>query len=810
MKYMPLFAALAAVSFGATADHPTGNRITPPTISSISPKGIARGTTVELTVEGLNLANTHAIYFDRAGLKGSIVRVKELPDLPDVRLGSNNTASTVDLGPLPPRNQVTVEVEVSPDADIGPVSFRLHNHLGTSPEGRFLIEPYYGESPDNEPNSSPDSAFEAYLPSILVGAISKPGDEDFFKIKVSAGEELVFEDGGPATESKLQPVISIVRDDLSVVKQFGQDGGESATHFAHKFDQAGSYFVRIGDYQQSGSAGHTYRVKIGSFPIVTSTFPLGLQEGQTADIAMRGYQVSGETLKVAGKLEPGEEDFLEIRPELSAGASFTEVKLAVGQDPEILSKGGNHTTAAALPVSLPVTINGKLESLKDGSAAEDYYRFRAQKGQKLVLEVMASRLGSPVDSVIEVLDSSGKPIEIATVRSVLETSLTLRDHDSAQRNVRLSSTTGLSVGDYLLIGNEVGRIEGLPEGPDDDVTLDAFGGQRMAYFNTTAEAHAIDSPVYKVRMHPPGKQFSPNGLPLVRLYSRNDDGGPDFGKDSRLEFTAPADGEYLVRIADVRGLANEASAYRLNIRPPRPDFRLNVDPANPNVPAGGTIPITVMALRLDGLNDSIDVTLEGLPPGLKATQATIPAGQISATILLSADADAKLETAVPLKVAGRAKAGTAVLTRYADSGDATKLIALSPKPDILVTAETKEVTIEPGGTGEVLVSILRQNGFGGRVPVEVRDLPPSVRVRDSGLNGVLITENGTERSFVLEVLPTAEPIEQLIYVSGRVETRSPLNNSFAAVEPVLLKIKPKAAQAAASNTQSAGQSSAPK
>ena len=37
---------------------------------------------------------------------------------------------------------------------------------------------------------------------------------------------------------------------------------------------------------------------------------------------------------------------------------------------------------------------------------------------------------------------------------------------------------------------------------------------------------------------------SPNGLPVFDLGYRNDDGGPTFGKDSRLEFTAPATGTY--------------------------------------------------------------------------------------------------------------------------------------------------------------------------------------------------------------------------------------------------------------------------
>src|SRR5260370_2850829 len=126
-----LISVLSSIVLLAAADHPTGSRITPPTLNSVAPLGIARGTTNEITVEGLNLAKASAIYFSQPGVTGRIVRVKELPDLSDIRLGSNGTLSTVDVGPLPPRNQVTIEVEVSPDAEIGPVSFRLLTPLGT-------------------------------------------------------------------------------------------------------------------------------------------------------------------------------------------------------------------------------------------------------------------------------------------------------------------------------------------------------------------------------------------------------------------------------------------------------------------------------------------------------------------------------------------------------------------------------------------------------------------------------------------------------------------------------------------------------
>jgi hypothetical protein len=274
------------------------------------------------------------------------------------------------------------------------------------------------------------------------------------------------------------------------------------------------------------------------------------------------------------------------------------------------------------------------------------------------------------------------------------------------------------------------------------------------------------------------------------VHARNDDGGPGFGKDSKLDFTAPADGEYIARIRDVRSSGSDEHAYRLNIREPRADFRLAVNPRNPNVPAGGAIPLTVTALRLDGFDGPIQVALEGIPAGFHATPAVIQPGQTSTVVLLSADADAKMLPAVSLTVAG--KAGT--VTRYANPEDHLKFIALMPRADVVMTAETKEVILEPGGTAEVSVSITRQNGFGGRVPVEVRNLPPRVRVLDVGLNGVLINEDETKRTFVLEALDNAAPVDQEIVVGAKVETRSPLDTSYAAPQAIRLKVKPKTTQ----------------
>jgi hypothetical protein len=64
---------------------------------------------------------------------------------------------------------------------------------------------------------------------------------------------------------------------------------------------------------------------------------------------------------------------------------------------------------------VPSTINGRVSS-PDGTT----YRFHARKDQKINIEVEARRLGSELDSFIEVLDANRHPIERATVRPVVE------------------------------------------------------------------------------------------------------------------------------------------------------------------------------------------------------------------------------------------------------------------------------------------------------------------------------------------------------------------------------------------------------
>jgi hypothetical protein len=429
---------------------------------------------------------------------------------------------------------------------------------------------------------------------------------------------------------------------------------------------------------------------------------------------------------------------------------------------------------------------------RDGDV--DHVRFHAEKGRAFIIDVVASRIGSALDSVIEVLDPAGRPVERATLRSVARTSVTLSDRDARSRGIRLESPADLRVNDLILIGSEVLKIRQLPDYPDEDTIFFGPGGVRAGYLDTTPEFHAVNEPVYKVEVHPPGVEFPPNGMPVFHLAYRNDDGGPPVhGTDSRLHFTAPATGDYIIRIADVQGRGGPDFYYRLQIREPRPDFRFSVEAESLNVPRGSRVPFTVRAVRLDDMNETIDVRLaDDLPPGFTLDPAPILPDAEEAVLTVRAAPEAQSSPlARSFRLVARATIGGRTLER---EGRLAGLRVIGP-PDIVLAMEPAEIHLKPGGTAAVTVRAVRQNGFKGRIPLEVPNLPHGVAVMDTGLNDILIPEDEDVRIYRLHAEPWSAPIELRIATIGRTETTSPLPTRFAC-EPATLVIEPAAAVAA--------------
>jgi hypothetical protein len=124
--------------------------------------------------------------------------------------------------------------------------------------------------------------------------------------------------------------------------------------------------------------------------------------------------------------------------------------------------------------------------------------------------------------------------------------------------------------------------------------------------------------------------------------------------DACLTAKLPADGAYAVQVSDAQGHGGEAYRYYLRIGPRQPDFALRMTPSSLGVPAGGLTLLTVYALRKDGWNGEIVVTLKDPPAGFALSGARIPAGRDSVRMTLTGPRRPS-DAPVALRFEGRAQ-----------------------------------------------------------------------------------------------------------------------------------------------------------
>lgn len=203
--------------------------------------------------------------------------------------------------------------------------------------------------------------------------------------------------------------------------------------------------------------------------------------------------------------------------------------------------------------------------------------------------------------------------------------------------------------------------------------------------------------------------------------------------DSLLVLSAPADGDYFVRLTNGSGVYGPASVYRLSAEPYGPDFALFQWPdAVPIWGPGTTATFLVQVFTWGGLDGDVQLTVEGLPAGWKSGLATLPSsyhkiyansyigGHVLMTI--TAPADAAIGTIAPFRVVGRAMHdGKTIehepqcLTLYGNSHNdrmflrysRSAQVAIAPPLGWRIETPITELTVPFGGTTEIPVKVER-------------------------------------------------------------------------------------------------------
>ncbi|MDA0834852.1 MAG: hypothetical protein O3A29_16385 [Planctomycetota bacterium] len=448
----------------------------------------------------------------------------------------------------------------------------------------------------------------------------------------------------------------------------------------------------------------------------------------------------------------------------------------------------NNEYESSQAIAVPARINGILQAGEGMSADVDWVRFHSPAGKTWVIETVASRKQSPADTRIQVFYPDGQPVLRMLLRAVRDSAINFRPIDSTQNSARVDNYEEMELNQFMYIEGEVVKLFKMPEGPDSAYVFYAVDGKRKCYFDTSATVHPIETPVYIVEPFAPETELIDNGLPLFPLYYANDDdGNRTAGNDSRLLFTAPTEGDYLVQVRDMRNFSGPDFKYGLVIREPKPDFTVSLDGDKRVVAAGSGHRLTFKVKRHDEFEGPIRIDIANIPAGFSVTTPiVIEAGQLEARSVLFAEANAVTPTEEQWKqVTITATATVSHQDVVKEIGNLGEIKIDENKPKVLVILEpdngglatalkpgetegVSEVTIAPGTTVTAMLRIVR-NGADGPIRFDVDNLPHGVIVDNLGLNGITLLPGQNERQLFLSARPWVPESTRLIFAVSQSE-----------------------------------------
>ena len=699
-----------------------------PELVRAEPRGIQRGLETRIKLVGSNLLALKEIKLHNAKLTGSLLN-----------------------DPAPKAQEVWVSLKAARDLTRGPYDVSVVGAGGESGTIKLHVDtlPQIVEQPTN--------VLEA-LPMNVWGVLDPMGDTDTVEFEAKAGQALIFDIAAKGIGSKANAVMTLF-DAQGKVLASNNDFDKGDPLLAHTFKTAGRYTIQVSELTLGASQDHYYRLSIGEFPYVTGVYPLSISTNAEADVELVGFNLPAErTVKVKPE-KPGE---MEVPLDLEKFRNRRTLKVLVSDLNESTEAEPNDAPDVGNRISLPAAVAGRIEK----SADTDLFRFDAKGGQRLMIETVAAQRNSPIDTKIEVLHMDGKPVERVMLQAVRNSAITFRSINSDTPDCRVDNWEEMELNEYLYLNGEVVRLFRAPQGPDSGFLFYTLNGKRRCYFDTSGTAHALEEPCYIVEAHKPGTKLVPNGLPAFTLaYANDDDSDRKLGMDSRIHFTAPKDGSYLVRVSDTRGHSGDRFVYRLVVREAKPDFKVTLNGANPTVNAGSGQSFSVTAERFDGFDEDIKVEISDLPPGFSvSTPLVIQAGHIEARGTLNAAPDAQKPTNAMAKVTASATIAGQTVTKDVNNFGTIKL---GDKPKLLVSLEpasaaNPDLTIAPGQTISAMLKIQR-NGHEDLVTFSVDNLPHGVIVDNIGLNGVLIPKGQNEREIFLTAAKWVPETDRLCF-----------------------------------------------
>jgi hypothetical protein len=634
IHYPSSFCVAVALGWSLLALAPVSAQPPQPTLSLIFPAGGQRGKTLQATVYGANLAGASGVRFTGTGVIGSVVKVEN-------------------------PSTVKVSIAISPNAELGERDVRLATPGGISSRFRFIV----GDLPETsevEPNNEIAKAQRLdALPKVINGQLLAE-DRDYFRFTAKAGQTLVFAVQGRTLLPYMPDAVPGWID--AYLKLY--DAGGRQLRFVNDYffnpdplliytvEKDGEYVIEITDVLFRGRPEFVYRLTVGVVPYLTRVFPLGGQRKTTAQIELFGANLPAKTLSLPIPADSPPRRLVSVT---GGGVSSNALPFAVSDANEFRETEPNDTLAKANRVQVPAAVNGRIQ--RPGDA--DYFVFAAKANERLVMEIIARRLQSPLDCYFTVMNAKGDVM--ADLDDVVDPTDALVTHHADARWVY----TFPAAGDYVIRvkdaqgkgGEEYAyRLMITPLKPDFVLRVNPDVAR-------LGRGETIAINVNSIRLDEFGGEISLAVQDLPPGFAASDGvilAGQDQG---RLTITAPANPPVTVVAPTIVGtatvgtqtLARQAAgveaimqAFSLpEIIPTKefvfavldaPSFTLSTSLPPKQVlqiKQGATAQVVVKAARKDGVKGPINLEANAPPPGVEIKPVVIPADKAEIPVAIA-------------------------------------------------------------------------------------------------------------------------------------------------------------------------------
>jgi hypothetical protein len=351
-----------------------------PRIGNRAPVSLQQGQSLEITLGGKYLAKVDSIGLpDARGLDAALVKPEKPND-----------------------GEVRVKLTAAGDAAPGDRELRLIGPAGVSPPLRVYVDQFPNVA-EHEPNNSAGEAQAVKLPAVLVGKVEGAGDMDRYRFEAAKGQTLIVDVQAARAGSALDPTVALYdANGREVAANNDRHGPDSFLAFEVPAD--GTYELEIRDLQYRGGGDFTYRVVAGPVPYLESLVPMSSRRGQSLEVKPVGYNLNADPIKLDLTYAPAGR--ITLRTRGPTGVS-NELPFDVTDLPPVVEREPNDKPEAATPIDAPAEVSGIIERAND----EDFYRFKVTRKQPVRLEVVARRLGSPLDALLTLRNAKGEAID---------------------------------------------------------------------------------------------------------------------------------------------------------------------------------------------------------------------------------------------------------------------------------------------------------------------------------------------------------------------------------------------------------------